>query len=364
MAVSVATILTLVKVLIVFLATGIPTFLALYYHWSLDSQTESFDEDLRSEIADDPTFEGIRTGADTRIIVSSDSRLSKAMAPVKKRRGNWADDPYKIVPVEGNDLQDRKIEIIFERCKDVPGKTIIHSDLLASMRNYYAFRLALKEEGADSEVTEHFKSRFEEYEYSKRVKALGQSEHFETTYLLDREAPNIEPLGDVFIPMLRGAQRHCVGAIQDFDDLESEIDRCREFMMFTFWGLYTGEMRGLIPDGELSQDEYVNLFKEDIRDRDNLGYWLLPAEGDGEEDFNRFKHLSWLVSDELDDYWGSDNYTQLHPQADSIPDMEYAESAFMLFKKNTEEFEGGPKRMRIQEDPTFRRKQEHRESAT
>ena len=157
-------------------------FLLFHYFWSLDKRTASFDEDCRKEINEDQSFREIRRGADPEFIITSESRTSKAISELKKITGRVKEGPTKIVVLEEQSEEERKKEIILERCKEIPGKNLINPKLLASIRNYYAYKLSLKTEGENSDVTEHFRSRFEEYEYSNRVNELSKNLHMGILY--------------------------------------------------------------------------------------------------------------------------------------------------------------------------------------
>lgn len=62
----------------------------------------------------------------------------------------------------------------------------------------------------------------------------------------------------------------------------------------------------------------------------------------------------------LEEYWRDENFSELYPHADSIPDMPLVDNPFVLFRKDLEAFGGGPVRERVQGQYRFRRKEEHR----
>lgn len=347
------------KFLLWILATAVPVFLGLFYYWSLDRKTNNFDEQCREGLQENSVFKGIRRGARPNLIATSDSKTSKVTTSVKKLRGKISDRPYKIVPVDDRSFDERKKEVIFERCKEVPGKTIIDSDLLAAIRNYYAYQLALDVEGSDSDVTQHFRSKLEEYDDSDRVLELGRKDKFDDVSLCDDDKRReLEPLTDVYLRILEGVERHCIQSIDDLQEKEKEVERCREFMMETFWGLYSENIKGVEVSNGLRNETAVNLIRTDVRDNDNIGYWLLMEGDSGIDDLGRFLNVGYGVKGVLDEYWGDGNYSELYPDADSIPDVDVSERPFFLFSKDLDEFGGGPLRYRVKQDPTYRRRED------
>lgn len=334
-------------------------FLAFYFYWSIDRKTESFDKRCKAAVENHPAFRGIRRGARFDYIITSNSSTAKAWAVLKKFSGKWTNKPSKIVVVESQTLEERHKEIIFERCREIPGKNIIDPELVASLRNFFAYKLALKELGEKSEVAHHFKSKFEKYEFSGRVNELGKEEYYEKVTLLDGDVEGKNPLSDVFLPILQGAEDHCVSPITDFEEKKREIERCREFMMATFWGLYSQDIKGVELDGSIDKDEAADLFRIDVRDRDNIGYWVLLSGDTTDKEFKEFKYIAWKVGEILDEYWNEGNYSELYPNSKSIPEMENVQTPFLVYRKELDQFQGGPQYERIKGETKFRRKEEH-----
>lgn len=343
------------------IAAGIISYVLFYYYFiDLDRKTESFDRDLRAEIREEPALRGIRENSNFAIISTSDTAVSTATVPLRKLRGTWSDVPHEIVPVDGRSPEERQKEVIRIHAREIPGKNIIQSDLVAAIRNYYAYKLALSELGPESEITHHYQSLFDEYDYSDRVRTLARPEHFDEVCIIEHDGEAIRPLDDIFLEVLKGVERYCVATISDLDEQEREMERCREFMMEFFWGLYAEVMKGAVLNSEVNGDTYLGKFREDIRERDNIGYWVLPTPECNQQEFDRFLHIGWNVEQILDEYWHEENFSSLHPPTSSIPEMDFVDTPFLVFRKSLEEFGGGPKRMRIKEDPRYRKKEEFR----
>ena len=81
-------------------------------------------------------------------------------------------------------------------------------------------------------------------------------------------------------------------------------------------------------------------------------------------EFDEFCNFGWKIKRILDEYWGCENYSRLDPGEDTIPDMEYVDTPFLVFKKDFDQFDGGPKHARIKGKEKFRKKKEHQERDT
>lgn len=350
--------ISIVETLLIIVPAAV-TFLVFYFYWDLDQKTEKFDERCREDIRSEEAFHTIRKSADIEYIITSDTRRSKAKSALQKLSNSRSNKPYKIVPVESQSKEERKKEIILERCREIPGKNIIQPELLGAIRNYHAYKLALSQEGVDSNVTQHFHSKFQEYELSGRIADLTDTDHYENICLFGNPGENKRPLR-LFLRILEEVENECLVNSNNLDKHEKEINECRRRMMFLFYGMWSGDMKGAILTKDIGREIYTTKFREDIRENDNVGYWL-AADFDGLNiDIGRFNNVAWKIDNILDEYWDEDNYTKLHPNADSIPQIEQVSYPFILFQKELEEFNGGPTHERIKGKAKYRKKAEYR----
>lgn len=321
----------------------IATFVGALWYWGLDRKTEVYDRQLRSDIKEDAAFSGIRRAARPEFIATSDAMISKFISKVKEWVGYKSEKPDKIVAVEGDTFEERKIEMIRERVREIPGKNILTRDLVATIRNHYAYKLALSTEDVESRVVEHFKSRLEEYEYSQQVNDLAKASHYDDISLIKDPNPNAkrDPLNDVFLRLVRAAEMHCVGPISDVAKKHEEIEKCREHLMLLFFGLWTKRMKGIEVRKELAENDCLPAYRADIRDEDNWGYWLLPNEKCDEEEFTRLRHMAWRMKNIVEEYWDEGAYFTLYPRGGSIREMEKVETPFLIVRKAEDEFRGG-----------------------
>ncbi|MFP9192992.1 hypothetical protein ACLI4Q_15230 [Natrialbaceae archaeon A-CW1-1] len=343
--------------ILAFIVPAFIGFLVFYFYWDLDRKTEQFDERCREDLESEEAFRTIRRGAAIKFVVTSDTRRSKAKASIQKLKSERSNKPYKIVPVESQSEEERKKEIILERCKDIPGKNIIQPELLGALRNYYAYKLSLSQEGKESDVTQYFYEKFQSYEYAGRILDLRETEHYENICLIENQSER--PIR-IFLQVLEGVEKHCLNHSEDLDKQEDEIERCREIMMFYFYGLWAGELKGFKLTKESDLSRCISKFREDIKQEDNSGYWILASNDIGKGNFGRFKNVGWKVENELNEYWGEENFTNLYPGKDSIPAMEYVENPFIIFKKNYESFNSGPVSKRIKGKEKYRMKSDYK----
>lgn len=325
------------------LITAIPAFVGALWYFGLDRKTGAYDKELRSDIEGEEAFRGIREAAYPSFVTTSNSAASRFTSQLQVALGKLSERPHKFVVVEGDTIEERKIEIIRERCREIPGKLVLNPEVVAAIRNHYSYKLALASDDIDSSVAEHFKRKFESYEFSKRVKELADSSTFSRISLLDGSDREIDrdALNDVFLPVVRATERWCIRPITDVDEKRKEIDRCRGLLMLTFFGLYAKSMKGIVVHDGLGRKDCVSAYNRDIRDENNWGYWLIPTENCDEEEFRRLRHMGWRVSRLIAGYLSDIDYTQLHPPAESLRMMEYVESPFWVFQKEEEVFRGG-----------------------
>lgn len=250
-------------------------FFAFYFYWSLDRKTELFDKNCREDIKDHDEFRGLQRGSQTKLISTSDTRTSKAISILQKLVGKLSDKPHKVVVVGSQSIEERKKEVIFERCKDVKGKNVIQPELVAALRNFFAYKLALLREGRESDIAHHFRERFEQYEFSGRIMKLADTDHYDEISLVDDHS-RIKPLDDVFLEIVEGAQRHCVSGRDNLAQMKEDIEQCSEFMMWLFFSLYMGEAKGVVLEDGLEQDHVENQYRVDVREQDIRGIgWCL-----------------------------------------------------------------------------------------
>lgn len=351
--------LTVAGIGILTIGSLIVSFLVAYYYWDVDRKSESFDKKCREELAEDKEFRGLSQSPYHNIVVTSDSKTSKARASVLKLRGQLSEKPDKIIQVDEHSHDERQKKIILEHCQNIPGKLIIDKELVSCIRNFFAYRLSLKMDDVDDEISYYFKKEFEEHEHSNRVVNLSKHDTYRSIEISAIQARDKNALDDVFLPLLDCAERFIIRPIGEPDKKIQEIDKCKEFMMFSFWRLHMGDMRGIKMDESVENESVINKLRADLRENDHVGYWVLTEEECDESEFGQMKNLGFKLAKALNDYWGDDNYSELHPPSDSIPAMEYTPMSFILFKKELGEFQGGPKHARIKGDPKYRRKEEH-----
>lgn len=336
----------IVEVVGYLLLTAIPAvaaYVGALWYWGLDRKTEAFDQELREEIEADDSFSGIRQSAKPDYVVTSDSNLSKSLSAVKVAVGRLVEKPDKIVVVDTDDPQERNIQMIRERTREIPGRNLLTSDLVGAIRNHFAYQLALSQEDISSGVVEHFKTAFEEYEHSGKVQTLAKPETYHEITL--REIADSDetqdPLNDVFLELAQAAEMYCVSEISNTTDQRQEIERCQELLMSLFFSLWTQHAKGVRVPEHLPSDECLPLYRRTIRDEDNWGYWMLPMEECDEEEFERLRHLAWRIEDIVEEYWSDEIHSCLHPEADSIREMEFVGTPFVVFQKDEALFRGG-----------------------
>lgn len=324
-----------------FIVTTLAVFVLAIWYFSLDRKTNAYDDDLREAIKDNRAFSGIRRSADVDIYATSDSALSKGVTKIKELLGRRSNRPDKIVVLDGDVFQKRKEEIIRERVREIPGKNILREDLVAALRNYYGFKLALASEDISSEVVEHFQNNFEKYEHSSKIKKLGKTDSYESITLLDDPVEEYDPLNDVFLRLVEAAELHCIGPVDDVNGKHEEIERCREFLMLALIGLWAERMKGVQVAEEQDRDTCLQKYRVDIRDEDNWSYWVLPCEECDESEFKRIRHLGWRIDEIASEHWGEGVYDTFHTHGDSIRDMQYVPTPFVIVQKDEKEFRGG-----------------------
>jgi hypothetical protein len=324
-----------------FLTFAVAFVLASWY-WSLDRRTEAYDDKLRQEIREDTAFSGIRRAAHQNYIATSDSRISKFITALKDTAGRQTGALDKIVVVKSPDLRERKIEMIRERARDIPGKNILSKELVGALRNHYAYQLALSQEEISSDIVEHFKRSLDEYEHSSQVETLSEPESFEDVVLIEpTEHSRRDVLNDIFLPLVRASEIYCVDLVSDTQRKRAEVDRCQEILMLTFFGLWAGRMKGIIVLPDMDEDECETAYRHNIRDVNNWGYWMLSEDQCEEGEFRRLRHLAWQLNDIINDYWSEHPYKKLHPKGDSIREMEQVDRPFVIFQKDEDIFRGG-----------------------
>jgi len=321
----------------------ISAFVSFLWYSNLDRKTEQYDEELREDIEQKSDFSGITRAAHPKFITTSDSTFSKSKAIVEKQLGKYSGKPDKLVVVSGDNENERKIEMIRERVREIPGKNILASELVAAIRNHYAYRLALSREKVGSRVVEHFKSERDEYEFSNRVTELAQTDSYYNVTIFDESSDEegSDPLNDIFLRIVEAAEQYCVAPAEGIEQTHETIEDCQSILMLTFFGLYAQSMKGAKIGGDRSRDQYINGYRSDIRDDDNWGYWILPKNQCDEEDFERIRYIGWKIEDILNEHWRNNIYSTLYTKGDSIREMEYVETPFLIFQKDEEQFRGG-----------------------
>ena len=356
----VADVISILQAIVFFAASSVFGYLSGRYYWDADREAEAFSKKCREDIAEDREFRGLQRFGQPELIITSDSQFSRARAQIKKLQGSLTERPDKIVPINSESRAERRKTVIKERTADVYGQNIINPQLYSSISAYFAYRLALKEEGARSRVTEHFRTQFEQYEHDNRIKYLASSENYSLVSLRTDTPSEANALQDVFLPMLRGAERYCDDSDCEFQEKERRIQECREYMMWLFFGLFKSDVKGAkLPNGG-EPETCADWFRNDIREEDNRGYWLLPDSVETDRDFGRFKSSAFKTKKILDEYWGENNHMKLLPEGnDLIPQMNRVPDPFLIFRKEVSEFGSGPKHERVKGNSNYRRKEEY-----
>jgi len=320
-------------------------FLGWVWYFSLDRRTHVYDEKLRDAIRGESSFSGIREVAEYEFIATSDTRLSKFIGRAKKLIGRRSDDPHKIVPVDEDVILPRKIEFIRQRVQFMPGRNILGDALVGSLRNFYAYQLALSVESPDSPVLEHFQSELGEYEYSQKVNDLSDTAAYDEIALFqpDTDGSAKDPLNDVFLSLVNYAEDYCVGRASDVDSTRDEINRCREVLQLSLFLLWARKMMGIEVTPNMAEDDCLTEYRNDAREEDNWGYWMLPGSSCNQSEFERLRHLSWSIKALLEEHWEDENYSELYPYGDSIREMEFVESPFVIFHRDEQDIRGGGK---------------------
>jgi|AntDeeMinimDraft_4_1070355.scaffolds.fasta_scaffold05912_3 hypothetical protein len=313
------------------------------YYWGLDHQSNQFDDQVRTEIKSQPALKGLERTSDTKLIATSNERSSKAISKLQQLRGRRTETPDKIIVFDSDDLEHRKIEMIRDRVRTIPGQTILNNDLIATIRAYYGYRVCLATEDVGSSVTAHFQNQLEKYEFSEQVKALGKAENLDTVMLdhVDGEAEDKDPLNDVFLEMVEAVEQSYVGMSNSIEDTEELIEECQQVLVPFFLGLKYGKILGTVVDVGEDNNDYIRKYKLDIRDEDNWGYWMLTKNGCGEEQFDAVRHLCWRIDQLVEDGWGDEQFNKMHPKPEDLTEMEYVEQPFIILQKEERVYRGG-----------------------
>lgn len=172
--------------ILITIISGILVFFAGLWLVSLDRETQRYDNRLQRTIRENPAFSGIREAAQPEYIVTSDSRISKTIGRARKFLGR-SQRPQKIIPVDDDVIEPRKIEFIRQRSRNIAGRNILGRELTGAINSYYAYLLALNEEGVGSPIVEYFESNLEGYEDSQKIIDLGKSANFDEVTLFDEK---------------------------------------------------------------------------------------------------------------------------------------------------------------------------------
>lgn len=329
--------------LLVVAFTALVGFLGWIWYYNLDRRTHAYDKKLRESIQTESSFSGIREVAKYEFIATSDTALSKFIGRARKMIGRSSGDPHKIIPVDEDVITPRKIEFIRQRVQLIPGRNILGNELMGAIRNHYAYQLALSVESPDSPVIEHFQSQLGEYDDAQKVNDLSNSSAYDEITLLQPHTTNSDkdPLNDVFLSLVSCAEKHCVRRAPDTVSTGEQIDRCREVLQLSLFMLWTRRMMGIEVQQTMAEDECLTEYRIDVRDEDNWGYWMLSAGSCDQSEFERLRHLAWRIQGVLEEHWEDENYSKLYPYGESIREIEYVDSPFVIFHKFEHEIRGG-----------------------
>lgn len=330
---------------IVYLILSIPIFIGSLiiglYYLSLDRSAEAYDEQIRENIRQESEFSGIRSAADEKFRVTSNTKISRLVSLIRSKISRTK-TPEKFVHMDKDAEEEAQIEVIRERARQIPGRSILRKDFVGALRAHYMHSMALSEEGVNSAVVEHFRDTFELYDEAPKVRTLSKPEKYSEITLLDTNPDEgRDPLNDVFLPLVECAEKYCVDAVDSVNEQQDAIERCRGMLMQSFFILWTGQMKGVELNKSIESDRCKNLYRRDIRDNDNFGYWLISEEYCDEDEFRRLRHIGWRIGDFIDEHWNGADVSKLHPHCDSIPEMEYVPSPFFVYLKDEDRIRGG-----------------------
>ncbi|MDZ7730933.1 MAG: hypothetical protein U5K37_08530 [Natrialbaceae archaeon] len=261
--------LSVIQIILWFVVAILLSYFAARLYWNADKKAENLDKECKEEIQSNPEFRALQSQAGARIIVSSTSKSSRARAGFHQFVSDWTKRPTELLVVDSLSEDERTKAVIRTNCREIPGKVALPEELIIGLRNYYAYKLALIEFGDNDDVTVHFKNRFEGQEHADRIRRLGNSEFYASISLDGETMQEITPLDDVFLSLLQGVWRHCIQEAEDGERIDV-IEVCRAFVLFSFWGLYAGELQGMMIDGEMDRDYYADTCRASIRDDDQL----------------------------------------------------------------------------------------------
>jgi len=281
--------------------------------------------------------------AEPNFIATSPAHISKFTSAIKEARGRLSESPEKFVVVKGQNEEERKIEMIRERVRQIPGKNILSRELVGALRAHYSLQLAIKSEDVSSTIIEHFRSNFNNYEHASKVKDLADPENFENLLLLDdvQLDPKRDPLNDVFLELTRAAELYCIENRQNAHEKREALNHCEEVLMLAFFGMWARRTKGIEVHSELARGDCISAYRTDVRDNDNWGYWVLPKEQCGEDEFERIRHLCWRLESIVEQYWEDEPYLSLFPYNESIREMETVDVPFVVFQKEEKVYRGG-----------------------
>lgn len=327
--------------ILITIISGILVFFGGLWLVSLDRETQKYDRRLRKAIRENPAFSGIREAAEPSYIVTSDSRISKTIGRAKKLLGR-SRRPQIIIPVDEDVIEPRKIEFIRQRSRNISGRNVLGRELIGAINSYYAYMMALNEEGVGSPVVEYFESVLEEYEESQKIVDLGKSANYEqVAFFGDSTNGKKDPLNDIFLPLVKAAESHCIDPNTPLDAQRTAIEECRAVLKFTKFLLWSGRMVGARVGDALPTEECESAYRDDLQDGENWGYWMLSADTCTQEEFKRLRHLIWRLDEVVSYHWEDEPFISLHPARGSIREMEYVETPFVIFHLEEAEVRGG-----------------------
>lgn len=334
------------------------TFLVGLYYFSIDKEAEDFDEECEESLKEAHGLPDFTSNTSENIVVTSDSNFSKARAVTKSFFGKALGKPHVFYPLEEESPTQIKKKLICRRTRDIPGVYILPENVKECLRNYYRYKFSLQKE-FEEEICEEFKENFESYEkYAPKVRELDKEEKYEKIVFFKQPEAEKSLLNEVFLPLVEGMVKHCVRPIDSPREKDEKIKKCESILMEFFYGLYSKNIVGSFVFQHQDEDVIISEFRNDVKNSNRWGYWVLPCKNCSEEEFRIFRYVGFKIDDILDEYWNRENYHTLYPLAKSISDIEFVDTPFLTFKKKKEEFSKGAKHKRKKGQKKYRKKKD------
>lgn len=346
-------------ILEVVLAIAIPSiasFVVACYLWNIDAQCEKSYKGYYGIVGESGEFPRLGGPSPENVIVTSSlTSASRLRGAIKTVYGKAKRLEVEVIPLREEDTRVRReIELIRKVVSQVPGGHLLEQNLLCCLRNYLAYKCAIRKEPCISEVVEFFQHEFEkEITWSVRLKVLDNPNHFDDVVPLRRSRAEVghrSVLNEVLLPVVSCIDRNRFGFMSVSSHVE-EIEKAKGMLTKMAYGLYaTKVLAGFIADDEISL--YHNSLTNDVKDMNRWGYILM----DDRLHFRKFQSCGIFLEEKLKYYWG-DNFDCETPSNAKIGDIAYVDGVFIYFVKHKEAFRKRGKDTRIKGEQKYRKKE-------